>query len=159
MRSELLIQIINYNTREYLAICLESLFADLIESGIDYRVIVLDNNSKDDLGELEQLYAGKNISFHYSEHNLGFGGGHNLISKMEQSNYMLILNSDIKFIEKDSVWRLYNRLKESTYNVIGPKLVENDMKQQRFDHGEIQGISSWIKNNYGMRCTCRLYWH
>ncbi len=150
MKYDLLIQIINYNTKKYLAVCLESLFTDLNESGINYKVIVLDNKSGDDLEEFEKLYAGKNISFHYSKDNLGFGGGHNFISKMEDSNCILILNSDIKFIEKDTVKRLYERLKGSNvYKVTGPRLVEEDMMQQRFDHGEIHGISSWVKNNYG----------
>lgn len=126
------------------------MFNDLRESGIVYKIIVLDNNSNDNLEELEKLNAGKNISFHYLKNNLGFGGGHNFISSIEESEYTLILNPDIKFIEKNSVKRLYNRLKDSPeYKVTGPRLVEGDMQQQKFDHGEIQGFSSWIKNNYG----------
>ncbi|MEO6693611.1 MAG: glycosyltransferase family 2 protein [Ignavibacteria bacterium] len=150
MTYDLLIQIINYNTKKYLAICLESLFADLSGSGINYKIIVLDNNSNDNLKELELLYSDNNISFHYSKINFGFGGGHNFISKMDDSQYTLILNSDIKFIEKDSVKRLYDGLKASKlYKVSGPKLVEENMVQQMFDHGELFGIYSWIKNNYG----------
>ncbi|HMQ68565.1 MAG TPA: glycosyltransferase family 2 protein [Ignavibacteria bacterium] len=150
MKYDILIQIINYNTRNYLEICLESLFNDLTGCGINYKIIVLDNNSGDNLEDLGKFYEDKNISFHKSEKNLGFGGGHNFISSLEDSRYLLILNSDIKFIEKDSVKRLYEKLIESeNYKVSGPKLVEEDMKPQRFDHGEIQGVTSWIKNNYG----------
>lgn len=150
MKYDLIIQIINYNTKNYLAICLESLFTDLIDSGINYKIIVLDNSSNDNLEEIEQLYSEKNISFHYSRMNLGFGGGHNYLSSLEDSKYMLILNSDIKFIEINSIKRLYERLAVSnSFKVSGPKLVEEDMTQQRFDHGELQGVTSWIKNNYG----------
>ncbi|MBK8549619.1 MAG: glycosyltransferase family 2 protein [Ignavibacteria bacterium] len=150
MKYDLLIQIINYNTKKYLAVCLESLFNDLNDSGINYKVIVLDNNSNDNLEELEKIYADKSISFHYSKKNLGFGGGHNFISALEESKYILILNSDIKFIEKDSVRRLLDTLTSSKiYKVSGPKLVEEDLAQQRFDHGELRGIVSWVKNNYG----------
>ena len=152
MRYDLLIQIINYNTRDYLTICLNSLISDLSGTGINYKIIVLDNNSDDNLEDLEKHYSAESISFHYSKKNLGFGGGHNFISKIEDSRFILILNSDIKFIEENSVKRLFEQLEAFSskgYKVSGPKLVEEDMSQQRFDHGELQGITSWIKNNYG----------
>jgi GT2 family glycosyltransferase len=150
MKYDLIIQIINYNTKDYLEICLNSLISDLIDSEINYKIIVLDNNSSDDLSDFDQLYAGKKVSFKYSKKNLGFGGGHNFISGIEDSKYILILNSDINFIEKNSVKRLYERLINSKdYKVCGPKLVEEDLKQQRFDHGELWGFISMIKNNYG----------
>lgn len=150
MKYDLLIQIINYNTKSYLKTCLESLFTDLNDSGINYKIIVLDNNSDDNLEELEKHYADRSISFRNSKKNLGFGGGHNFISALEESSYILILNSDIEFIEKNSVKRLYDRLiGAGIYKVSGPRLVEEDLTQQRFDHGEISGIKSWIKNNYG----------
>jgi len=150
MKYDLIIQIINYNTKKYLRTCLDSLFNDLDRSGINYKIIVLDNNSNDKLEDLSSLYEARSISFQKSEKNLGFGGGHNFISTLERSKYILILNSDIKFIERDSVKRLYDKLiAKDKYKVSGPKLVEEDMKPQRFDHGEIQGVTSWIKNNYG----------
>lgn len=150
MRYDLLVQIINYNTKKYLGICLESLIEDLKDSGINYKVIVLDNNSQDNLTELEQKFSSGRIEFRYSAKNLGFGGGHNYISKMEESRHILILNSDIKFIEKDSIKRLRDKLIDNdAYKVSGPKLVEEDFRQQRFDHGELEGMFSRIKNNYG----------
>ncbi len=147
---DLLIQIINYNTKKYLEQCLESLFMDIADIGINYKVVVLDNNSDDDLSDLQKKYEYSRISFVKSEINYGFGGGHNAISQIEESRYMLILNSDLMFIEKNSVKRLYDRLKENDrYSVIGPRLVVEDNSQQEFDHGELRGIASWVKNNYG----------
>lgn len=150
MKYDLIIQIINYNTKKYLMTCLDSLLNDLNGSGINYRIIVLDNNSNDDLEDLKIMYESMSISFQDSKKNLGFGGGHNYISTLGDSRYILILNSDIKFIEDRSVERLYKKLDSSNeFKVSGPKLVEEDMKPQRFDHGELQGVTSWIKNNYG----------
>ncbi|MEO8209064.1 MAG: glycosyltransferase family 2 protein [bacterium] len=150
MECDLLIQIINYNTKDYLKICLKSLIDDLNESDIDYKIIILDNNSSDNLSDIEQSCHGENVIFSYSKKNLGFGGGHNYISTLVKSNYMLILNSDIKFIEKNSVKKLYESLiNNPEYKVTGPKLVEEDLVQQRFDHGELHGIASWVKNSYG----------
>ncbi|MDQ3021781.1 MAG: glycosyltransferase [Bacteroidota bacterium] len=149
MKYDLLIQIINYNTKRYLEICLKSLFNDLIDSDINYKIIVLDNNSNDNLSDIKQMCPDKNISFEYSKENLGFGGGHNYISTLTNSKYILILNSDIKFIERNSVKRLFDGIINTRYKVTGPKLVEEDLAQQKFDHGELYGINSIIKNNYG----------
>lgn len=146
---DLLIQIINYNTKDYLADCLLSLFEDIENSGINYKIIVLDNNSNDDLEDLKIRYGNRSVEFCKSEKNLGFGGGHNYIAKMENSRYNLILNSDIKFIEADSVLRLYERILNSGYKVIGPGLVIEDFTRQEFDHGELYGILPRLKNSFG----------
>lgn len=150
MKYELLIQIINYNTKEYLKICLNSLLNDLSDCSINYHIIVLDNASKDNLTDIEQMCHGQSVSVKYSTKNLGFGGGHNYISKLAESKFILILNSDLKFIEKNTVKRLYENISNnSRYDVVGPRLVEEDLKQQQFDHGELKGMMSKIKNNYG----------
>jgi len=146
---DILIQIINYNTKQYLASCLEGLFSDLENSDLSYKVIVLDNNSDDKLDDLMLKFLNSNVEFIESDANLGFGGGHNFISKKEKCRYNLILNSDIKFIQAGTVSGLYNRILNSEYSVIGPKLVLEDFTAQQFDHGELYGIMSRLKNSYG----------
>ena len=56
---DLQIQIINYNTKRYLEDCLDGLFKDLKDSGLKYKVLVLDNNSDDDLSDTEEKYSGE----------------------------------------------------------------------------------------------------
>lgn len=147
---DLQIQIINYNTKKYLEECLSGLFYDLKSSGLKYKVLVLDNNSEDDLSDSEKRFSGEDVSFYYSKKNLGFGGGHNFLSEKADCRYILILNSDLKFIQPDTVKSMYDRLiKSSEFSVIGPMLVVEDLSRQEFDHGELTGIYSWVKNNYG----------
>jgi N-acetylglucosaminyl-diphospho-decaprenol L-rhamnosyltransferase len=153
LKYDLLIQIINYKTKDYLADCLESLFNDLGGMDINYKIIILDNASGDDLSEMENKYKNKNFSVHYSNVNYGFGGGHNFLSTTEDSEYILILNPDILFIEGSSIKRLYERIKKDReYAVIGPRLVVEDRTQQPFDHGELFGAIAWIKNNAAGAC-------
>lgn len=148
--TELLIQIINYNTKDYLETCLRGLINDLTTFDKEYRIVVLDNNSSDDLTSLAEHFGSMNVEFRRSEKNLGFGGGHNFISGLLDSKYILILNSDLKFIESDTVGRLYKRLNsDSMYSVAGPCLLLEDMSRQEFDHGEMSGLISYLKNNYG----------
>ncbi|MBV6478948.1 MAG: Rhamnosyltransferase WbbL [Ignavibacteria bacterium] len=148
-KTDILIQIINYNTKDYLDDCLSGLFEDIGNSEFNYKVIVLDNNSNDNLCDLKEKYADRKIEFIKSEKNHGFGGGHNYISRLADSRYNLILNSDIKFIEPDTVARLFKRIQNSGYKVIGPCLVLEDFSRQEFDHGELYGLLPRLKNSFG----------
>lgn len=91
---DIAIQVVNYKTKEYLSQCIDSVLADI--QGADYtcRLLVLENGSGDDLEPLRKRYAGKNIEWHASEVNLGFGGGHNLLASKVQSKYLFVLNPD-----------------------------------------------------------------
>ena len=106
---DLNIQIVNYKTKQYIKKCLADVFSDLRSSKLDYTINVLDNNSGDDLEDLKQEHNNKNINIFYSKTNLGFGGGHNLLSKKVEANFILILNPDLEFIEKNTIERLFQR--------------------------------------------------
>lgn len=148
--TQLLIQIINYNTKDYLDECLNGLFTDLRDFPEGHLTVVLDNNSNDDLTDIEEKYRNERTVFLRSGKNLGFGGGHNYISRKYPGNYFLILNSDLRFIERSTVRRLYERLSaDKSLTAIGPKLVLEDMTPQQFDHGALNGFMAMLKNNYG----------
>jgi GT2 family glycosyltransferase len=150
MTYNLAIQIINYNTKAYLKTCLDSLLKDMEGTAISYIINVLDNNSNDDLSDLESFYDKNKVRFYNSKINYGFGGGHNYLSKQCDSEYILILNSDILFIEDKTVERLYKTIAGSAeYKASGPRLVVESYEQQPFDHGELKGFMAYLKNNYG----------
>ena len=108
--TDLVIQIVNYKTKDYLGSLLADLIKDLENSELKYEINILDNNSGDNLLEIENKYRQQNVSFYYSDKNLGFGGGHNFLSKKSNSKYILILNPDIRFIEKRTIDRLFFRI-------------------------------------------------
>ncbi|MEK7188408.1 MAG: glycosyltransferase family 2 protein [Patescibacteria group bacterium] len=150
---DLVIQVVNYKTKSYLLDCLANVFNDLKSSKLNYLVTVLDNNSGDDLSELERLYSRKLTSYK-SDTNLGFGGGHNLLAKKVQAKYLLLLNPDTKITEPRTIERLFDRLHYFKAQVIGPRLVTGSNNiQQRWDHGELRGIRAWTALNIG-----RSYW-
>jgi GT2 family glycosyltransferase len=86
MKLDLSIQIINYNTKKYLAICLESILNDLKKSTLKFSISILNNNSKEDLADLKDKFKQKNIFFYSSKKNLGFGGGHDYLA--QRSKYL-----------------------------------------------------------------------
>ncbi|MGN7821876.1 glycosyltransferase family 2 protein [Chitinophaga sp. 22536] len=83
--------IVNYNTATLLKACLESIYSTL--SGIEYEVIVVDNDSRDNSREM--VRAGfPQVVLIESGDNIGFGRANNLGSKAAQGKYLFFLNSD-----------------------------------------------------------------
>ena len=139
--TELSIQIINYNTKKYLERCLRSLLKDLEDVKFSYKIIILDNNSNDDLSGLQFSY--KEVDFYRLKNNLGFAGGHNWLAVKQKSRKLLILNPDIEFSESNTVSRLVNQQK-SSIEVVGPRLVNKEGITQQWDHGELKGLKAYI---------------
>lgn len=147
--TNLAIQIVNYKTKDYLSNLLVDLIKDLENSKLEYRINILDNNSGDNLSSLENKYSQQNVSFYYSDKNLGFGGGHNLLAQKTDAKHILILNPDIRFVEEKTIERLFSKIKDSNkVKVIGPKLITKKKEAQVWDHGELKGFLAKIS----LRC-------
>ena len=136
-KSDLSIQIVNYNTVGYLERCLEGIVKDLKDTFFNWRVLILDNSSRDDLTPLERRYesSGQQFEFHYSPWNLGFGGGHNYLADKSESDAILVLSPDIEFTQPNTLERLLGRITKET-SVVGPKLRDALGRSQVWDHGE-----------------------
>lgn len=146
---DLSIQIVNYNTKSYLKNCIDDILQDLKNSTISYEILVIDNNSGDDLDDLGAVFQGK-VKFFKSERNGGFGAGNNFLAVMGSGKYILVLNPDVKFIEDRTVERLYQRIaRDRSIKVIGPECVTQENKIQKWDHGEILGFRAWLAERVG----------
>jgi len=92
---EVSVCIVNYNTKERLKECLDSLYSQT--RNIDYEVIVVDNNSADGSVEmLKQLYPGTILIS--NRLNLGFGQANNQAIEQSQGEYLLFLNPDTRLL-------------------------------------------------------------
>src|SRR6056297_1281296 len=102
---DLSIIIVNYNSALKTLSLLESIFnADM--SGIDYEIIVVDNNSKENISSsLKKRYP--EIIFISSFKNRGMGGGNNMGINRAKGEFYLILNPDT-LVEKDTIKILFN---------------------------------------------------
>jgi GT2 family glycosyltransferase len=120
---ELSIIVVNYKSKSKLENCLASIFSFDLKS-INYEIIVVENNSGDDLSNLTNSYS--NIKIIVSIKNLGMGGGNNLGIEAARGEYILVLNPDT-VITKDAISVLLNYLKnDSSVGLIGPKLLYPD---------------------------------
>ena len=82
--------IVNYNTIELTLNCINSIFTHTL--GIDFEVIVVDNNSDDGSGEILRL--DKRIVFIQNLANEGFGSANNIGYQYAKGKYLFLLNSD-----------------------------------------------------------------
>lgn len=88
--------IVNWNSGNYLFECLNSLRKYTANIKIKLHIYVIDNNSSDN---------SCNIILQNNEHlirlpkNVGFGEANNVAFKSSNSNYILLLNPDTRFIE------------------------------------------------------------
>ncbi|HAS68890.1 MAG: Glycosyltransferase-like protein, family 2 [Candidatus Collierbacteria bacterium GW2011_GWA2_42_17] len=106
---DLSIIIVSFNTKEILTNCVESIVK--YTKGIDYEIIVVDNDSQDGsperIKELEKKYS--QVSLIDAKANLGFGKANNLGAKKAKGEYLLFLNSDTLVFD--------NAIKESLENM------------------------------------------
>ena len=83
--------IVNYNTKQLLTDCLNSIYEQT--KGIDFEVIVSDNGSKD--GSIEMLKTDfPQVILIENNANLGFGAANNRGLAIAKGKYIFYLNSD-----------------------------------------------------------------
>lgn len=124
---DLSIIIVNYKSKKKLESCLDSILkAD--NRGLEYEIILVENNSGDDLNDLVKLSS--NISLLTLKKNLGMGGGNNCGLEKAQGQYIFILNPDT-IIKNGAIITLLNYLKSHPeVGVVGPKLLNPDNSLQ-----------------------------
>jgi GT2 family glycosyltransferase len=89
--SDLSISIVNWNTRDHLENCLDSIYRNA--GNISFEVIVIDNNSCDGSVQMvkRRFPDAKLID---NKQNLGFGAANNQGIRMSNGRHVLILNPD-----------------------------------------------------------------
>jgi len=92
LKIDLSVLIVNFNTKELLQRCLESINNSEKES-YQFEVIVVDNASSDQSAEMIKKKF-PNVNLISSKKNLGFAAGNNLGIKMAVGEYVLLLNPD-----------------------------------------------------------------
>lgn len=114
MKSHISVIIVNYNTPDDTKATIQSL-SKINASGFDFRIIVVDNGSKEPLSFTQAfLKSNPKVDLLRSESNLGFSGGNNLgiqhAIDTYDSDYYLLLNSDT-VVHKNFLQELYEMVK------------------------------------------------
>lgn len=121
-KTDVSIIIVNYNTSELTAKCIDSIIEKTAD--IEYEIIVVDNASKEDTGILRN---NRHIRFVASDTNLGFGKANNLGAQNAEGEYLFFLNPDTYLIN-NAVYILYKAISEnSETGICGGNLYKMDM--------------------------------
>ena len=96
---KLSIVIVNYNVKEFLTQCLDSIFKS--QTQYDYEVIIVDNSSKDS-GRDQLCATFEHIIWVDNIENVGFGRANNQGFSLAKGVYTLILNPDT-VLQEDTI--------------------------------------------------------
>jgi GT2 family glycosyltransferase len=107
--TRLTVSIVNWNTRDALRRCLQSLRSGL--DGLDSEVVVVDNGSTDGSADMVANEF-PDVRLIRAARNLGFAGGNNLPLEHTTADYVLILNPDVE-VSADTVVRLIEFLERT----------------------------------------------
>jgi GT2 family glycosyltransferase len=121
--NELSIVIVNYNTVEYLADCVESIFNGNEE--VVLEVFVVDNGSNDGSAKfILDFYP--QITLIANEENIGYAAANNLAIREAKGDYLLLLNPDT-LLPPHCLRKLLDFVKQHPeIGMISPKLVRPD---------------------------------
>jgi len=114
--------IVNYNVKDFLNKCLESIFKS--QTKLKFEVIVVDNFSQDNSVEyLTPIYP--DVNFIKLNSNLGFGKANNIGLESSKGKYLLFLNPDT-LISVDTLQKQFDFMQKNASIVISGCKVLND---------------------------------
>ena len=104
-----------YNVEDYLKKCINSILAQNFE---DYEILLIDDGSTDNSGEICDEYANKNQQIKViHQKNKGLGGARNTGIKAATGKYLLFVDSD-DFIKSDMLNILFKTAEDTNADVV-----------------------------------------
>lgn len=123
----------NWNSDDQLKDCVKSVMKSSFDNCTLNKVIVVDNNSRDDSIELAEKLNFKKLEIIKNKDNLGFGKACNIGAKDSLSDFILFLNPDAMVYE-DTFHKLFDYIEKNDNSdvvVYGVQLIGDDGKVQR----------------------------
>jgi len=149
---DLSISIVNFNTKELLRGCLNSIKNTI--KGLNYEIIVVDNNSVD--GSVEML---KNEFAHVklivNQDNLGASIAKNQSFKVARGKYVLVLDSDIEILP-DAVNKLFDYMQahENT-GIASARVLFANLRPQHSCNKSVPNLLSVFMNKFFLFAALR----
>lgn len=119
--------IVSYNTKAVLRECLKKI--QQYNDGIDYEVLVVDNDSRDGSDKMVELEFPE-VRLTCSGANLGFAGGNNIALREARGKYLLLLNSDAYLLPGTLQSTIDYMENDRECGILGVKLVGEDGEMQ-----------------------------
>src|SRR5215475_5742742 len=130
MSVDLSIIIVNWNGRDLLAKCIESIVKN--PPSVPYEIVVVDNASTDGsvewlrAAQTDELVKGASLRVIENIENVGFGRANNMAFRQTSASMVFLLNSDAE-VREGAIDRLIETLKSNEKaGGCGPKLLNTD---------------------------------
>ena len=143
---DLIVVIVNWNTRDLLLECLRAVLSTVRNPS--YQVVVVDNASTDGSASMVRAEF-PDVDLVASTENLGFAGGNNLALREARGRFVLLLNPDAT-VQKGAIDLLYQAMEEHpNLGALGAQLLNVDgSDQESWGHfpsllTEIPGAGRW----------------
>lgn len=120
------ITIVNTKEKEAIEKSLETLYKDSLNAGLNFKVVIVDNASCDNIGDLKVKFL--NLDIIFQEKNKGFGKSHNKAMQSVEAKYYFVLNPDTVFSENGNFLRkMFDFMEENPrVGISGPKILYLD---------------------------------
>jgi len=119
------ISIVNWNTRDELRECLDTVLAQ--DGQVTYEIVVIDNASSDGSAEMVRGEFADRVTLIANSRNIGFGSAHNQALKIAVGRYAMLLNPDCRILEGDDLRVMVDFMDENDdVGILGPKIVNPD---------------------------------
>jgi len=124
---DLSIVIVNWNTKDLLKKCLESVLAET--KGLDFEVFVVDNGSKDGSCKMVEKNFPQ-VKLIENKQNVGFARANNQAIKKSRGEYILLLNPDTVILG-NTLKKMVDFLENHhEVGILGPKILNPDGSSQ-----------------------------
>ncbi|OMD74811.1 glycosyltransferase family 2 protein [Paenibacillus odorifer] len=118
--------IINYNTKMITANCINSINNNSTLNGLNYEIIVVDNNSTDFSMEFFQERKFENTKIIKNKKNDGFGKANNIGVNYSKGEFLVLLNSDT-IVEETNFLNLLSAFeKNDEMGILSVKILNED---------------------------------
>lgn len=143
---EVSIVIVNWNVREQVLKCIESLVKTV---HIKNEVIVVDNNSNDgSIRAIKEKYP--QVKAIQLDKNNGFSRANNIGMRLAKGKYILFANPDVEFMP-GAVENMIDFLKQNPdYGMVGPKIINLDGTIQTTCHRDYPTIKNELILEMGL---------
>lgn len=147
---KLSIIIVNHQSWKYLIRCLESIRTNNSALNVDHEIIVVNNGS-------DILKLDPDVKCIEVGENLGFGRANNLAAKKASGEILWFLNPDTEIGSENINLLLGLFSNDSKAGVIGPKLITEENKIQKWSAGAESTLADLIKNNLGFPASQKIW--
>lgn len=153
---DLSILIVNWNTRELLQCCLQSIHDHW--SAIDAEIIVVDNHSSDgSAGMVSELFP--DVILINNGDNLGFVRANNQAASIAKGRYLLLLNSDTRVLDSGATKVLEYLDQHKDVGIVTGKVLNDDGSFQHPMRRKPRPIGALMRHSFRLVVGFRTYFH